>query len=83
GFTRIFGLLADKGMIRTGAKCPTQILVVLPDEARRAQAAQTAQTLRANGFNVELFHRDAKVKNQMAYAEKKGIPFVWFPPFKD
>ncbi len=83
GLTRLFGLLLDKGLIQPGAKAPTQILVVLPEEARRAEAAATAHTLRARGFNVELYHTDTKIKKQLAYAEKKGIPFVWFPPFKD
>lgn len=83
GLTRLFGLLLDRGMIKPGAKSPADVLVVLPDEARRAEAAATAQDLRARGFKVEMYHRDAKIKNQMAYAEKKGIPFVWFPPFKD
>jgi len=23
------------------------------------------------------------VKKQLAYAERKGIPFIWFPPFED
>ncbi len=83
GLTRLFGLLLDKGLIAPGPKSPAQILVVLPDEVRRAEAAATAHTLRQKGYNVEMYHRDAKVKNQIAYAEKKGIPFVWFPPFKD
>ena len=83
GLTRLFVLLLDKGMIVAGAKAPTQVLVVLPDEARRAEAAETARVLRARGYNVELYHRDAKIKNQLSYAEKKGIPFVWFPPFED
>lgn len=83
GLTRLFGLLLDKKMITPGPKCPTDILVVLHEEARRAEAAATANTLRARGYNVELYHRDAKMKNQLAYAEKKNIPFVWFPPFKD
>jgi histidyl-tRNA synthetase len=83
GLTRLFGLLLDKGLIRPGRKCPTDILVILPEETRRAEAAATANTLRARGFNVELYHRDGKMKNQLAYAEKKNIPYVWFPPFKD
>lgn len=83
GLTRLFGLLLDKGLIKPGAKSPAQILVVLPEESRRAEAAATAHALRARGFNVEMYHRDAKVKNQLAYAEKKGIPYVWFPPFAD
>ena len=83
GLTRLFGLLLDNGYIKPGAKSPAGVLVVLPDESRRAEATTTANILRARGYKVEMYHRDAKVKNQIAYAEKKGIPFVWFPPFKD
>lgn len=83
GLTRLFGLLMDKGIIQAGAKSPTHVLVVLPEEARRAEASATAQKLRARGYNVELYHSDTKIKKQLAYAEKKGIPYVWFPPFKD
>jgi histidyl-tRNA synthetase len=83
GLTRLFAMLLDGGYIKPAAKCPTQILVVLPEEARRAGAAATAHTLRQRGYNVELFHSDTKIKKQMSYAERKGIPYVWFPPFKD
>ena len=83
GFTRLFGLLLDKGLITAVKKSPTQILVVLPEEALRETASLTANTLRQRGFKVEMYHRDAKIKTQLAYAEKKGIDYVWFPPFKD
>lgn len=83
GLTRLFALLMDEGFIKPAQKSPTQILVVLPDESRRSEAAATAHLLRSRGFNVELFHSDAKLKRQLAYAEKKGIPYVWFPPFSD
>ena len=83
GLTRLFGMLLDEGYIKPGAKSPTQILVVLPDENRRAEAAATAHMLRQRGYNVELFHSDSKVKRQLSYAERKGIPYVWFPPFED
>lgn len=83
GLTRLFGLLMDRGLITPAAKSPTQVLVVLPEEARRPEAAATAAILRQRGFNVELYHSDTKIKKQLAYAEKKGIPYVWFPPFKD
>lgn len=83
GLTRLFAMLLDEGYISPLSKTPTQILVVLPDEARRAEAAATAETLRKRGFKVELFHSDVKLKRQLAYAEKKGIPYVWFPPFSD
>lgn len=82
GFSRLFSYLKEKGKLPAGRQSAADVLVVLPSEDVRAQAAETARTLRARGMNVELYHRDAKIKNQMAYAEKKGIPYVWFPPFE-
>lgn len=83
GLTRLFGLMMDKGLIKPGAKSPSHVLVVLPEESLRAEASAITIQLRSRGYNVEMYHRDAKIKNQLAYAEKKGIPYVWFPPFKE
>lgn len=82
GFSRLFSYLKEKGKLPVGRQSAADILVVLPSKDRQEQAAETARTLRARGMNVEMYHRDAKIKNQMAYAEKKGIPYVWFPPFE-
>jgi histidyl-tRNA synthetase len=88
GLTSIFEVLYHHNRIKPGRKCPTDVLVVLPSEERRADAAQTAQILRTpnaarpNGLNVELFHKPAKTGDQITYASKKGIPYVWFPPFQ-
>lgn len=49
----------------------------------RALTMETAQKLRAQGHKVETFHNPVKLARQLAYAEKKGIPYVWFPPFED
>jgi histidyl-tRNA synthetase len=83
GLTRLFGRLMDEGMITPAGKTPTDVLIILPEEPRREAANTTARILRGRGLNVEVFHSDAKIKRQMAYAEKKNIPYVWFPPFKD
>lgn len=83
GFTRLFDVLSHYGHIKPGAKCPTQVLVVLPSDERRQQAAETAAALRKRGMNVELYHAPQNVKKQLEYANRKGIPFVWFPPFDD
>lgn len=82
GFSRLFSYLKDKGKLPAGRQSAADILVVLPSEDLRGEAAETARILRMRGMNVEMYHRDAKIKNQMAYAEKKGIPYVWFPPFE-
>lgn len=83
GFTRLFEVLHHYGHIKTGAKCPTDILVVMPSDELRHLSAATAQALRQRGYNVEMYHTGQKVKKQMEYASRKGIPFVWFPPFED
>ncbi|MCB9965989.1 MAG: histidine--tRNA ligase [Rhodospirillales bacterium] len=79
GFTRLFDVLRHHGYIKTGAKTPTDILVVLADEAHRPLAMETARSLRAQGYNVETYHAPQKISRQLSYAEKKGIPYVWFP----
>ena len=83
GLTRIFGKMVADGMLKTGPKTPTQVLVALPSEERRELAAETAKTLRKRGMNVEMFHAATKIGKQIGYASKKGIPYVWFPPFED
>lgn len=83
GFTRIFEVLQHYGYIKTGAKSPADILMILPSEEQRATASETARTLRARGYNVEMYHAPQKLKKQLSYAAAKGIPYIWFPPFED
>lgn len=64
-------------------KCPTDILVVYPKSIEYKEVVSVANTLRARGFKVEAYHTPQNVKKQLAYAEKKGIDYVWFPPFDD
>ena len=83
GLTRIFGKMVSEGTLPVGRKTPTDILVVLPSEDKRGAVAATASQLRQRGFKVEMFHGPVKIARQIAYASKKGIPYVWFPPFDD
>lgn len=82
GFTRLFEVLHHYGYIKSERSSPADILMVMPNEDRRTISLETASILRKRGFNVENFH-GGKLKRQLAYAEKKGIPYVWFPPFED
>ncbi len=82
GFSRLFDRIRLKGALPTGRHSPADILVTMPSEEQRSVAAQTAYTLRQRGFKVESAH-GGKLKRQLAYAQKKGIPYVWFPPFED
>lgn len=83
GLTRIFAKLVAEGLLQTGPSSPSDLLVVIPSDQRRPHAVATAAALRARGFNTELYHQPDKLAKQIRYASRKGIPFVWFPPFED
>ena len=79
GFSRLFDRLRVQGKLPVARKCPTDVLIIPPrNEADLPQMKQIETTLRGRGFNVEIAH-GKKMNKQMAYAEKKGIPYVWFP----
>ncbi|PSK89149.1 histidyl-tRNA synthetase [Murinocardiopsis flavida] len=83
GLTRIFAKLVAEGRVAEGRMCPTDVLVAVPSAERRGEALDTAARLRERGFNTEVYHQAAKIGKQVQYASRKGIPFVWFPPFED
>jgi histidyl-tRNA synthetase len=80
GLTRIFAKLIKEGRIQPGPKCPTDVLVVQLPGVDRQVAQDAGRQLRARGFNVEVYHAAKKVSAQMKYADRKGIPYVCFPP---
>jgi histidyl-tRNA synthetase len=83
GFTRLFDVLRHNGYIKNTRKTPTDILVALPKEGDREIANQAAQTLRQNGWNVEVYHAPQKIAKQIGYAEKKGISKIYFPDLQE
>jgi len=83
GVTRLFHKLLDDGFIQPKSQSTAQILVVLPNEEKRGLAIETANILRKRGYRVELYHSTTKIKKQLSYAQRKKIPYVWFPPFSD
>lgn len=83
GFSRLFARMLDKGKLPAGQKSPAHVMVILPSEERRAEAAKVAQDMRKRGLNVELYHAAKKIPDQLKYASRKGIPFVWFLPSEE
>jgi len=83
GFSRLFDVMRQNGRLHIRGKSPADVLMVLPSEELRAQAGDTARRLRSHGVKVEMYHAPQKIGKQISYAEKKGIPYVWFPPFDD
>ena len=79
GFSRLFDRIRAQNKLPVEGISPADVLVVLPEEEHREKMMEVANALRADGNKVETFHSASKIKRQMAYAEKKGIPYVWFP----
>lgn len=77
GFSRLFDRLRIQGKLPVSRKCPTDVLVLPARDDDGKSAQEIARTLRAGGANVEIATAK-KLQKQMAYAEKKGIPYVWF-----
>lgn len=71
--------MLEKGKLPTTQKSPADILMIMPSDERRAEIAALCQKLRQRGLKVEMYHAARKIPDQMKYADKKGIPFVWFP----
>ncbi len=81
GFSRLFDVMRQthKEKLGIGPKSPTDILMALPSEEERGHASETARTLRKNGHKVEMYHAAKKLDDQLKYAIKKQIPYVWLP----
>ena len=58
---------------------PSAVLVALADEESRPDCDRVAQRLRARGIPTEVAASPQKFGKQIRYAERRGIPFVWFP----
>jgi len=66
------GLIADRSV-------PSAVLVALVDEESRPASVEVASALRARGIPTEVAASAQKFGKQIRYAERRGIPFVWFP----
>lgn len=79
GITRMLGPLFRRNHLVATRRTPTCVLVVLDKEDTRARSQAVAAKLRARGIATEVFHAAKKYGDQIKYADKLGIPFVWFP----
>lgn len=79
GVTRVLGLLFGANALGVTRHVPTCVLVALPDEESRPACRRIAQALRSRGIATEVAPEPAKFGKQIRYADRRGIPFVWFP----
>jgi histidyl-tRNA synthetase len=79
GVTRTIAPLLSRGLLTATRSTPTCVLVAVPDEDGRDAAGEIAATLRDRGVPTEVSPSAQKYGKQIRYAERRGIPFVWFP----
>lgn len=79
GVTRLLGLLFGAGALSVSRDVPTCVLVAVTTEDQRAASNRVAEALRSRGVPTEVSPSAAKFGKQIRYAERRGIPYVWFP----
>lgn len=79
GLTRIFAKLLEEGLINTKESSPTHVLIMRYEDSDMRSLRLIAEEMREKGTNVEVYHKAAKIGDQIGYANKRGIPFVLFP----
>jgi histidyl-tRNA synthetase len=79
GVSRTLVPLITDGVLGGSRAVPSAVLVALADEESRPVSEQVADTLRRRGIACEVAASAQKYGRQIRYAERRGIPFVWFP----
>ncbi|MFG3707585.1 histidine--tRNA ligase [Micromonospora sp. NPDC047670] len=79
GVTRLLGLLFGAGALSVSRDVPTCVLVAVTSEEQRPASNRVAEALRSRGVPTEVSPSAAKFGKQIRYAERRGIPYVWFP----
>jgi histidyl-tRNA synthetase len=79
GISRMLGLMFGQNALAVSRSVPTCVLVALPAEESRVECDRIAGALRRRGIATEVSPTAAKFGKQIRFAERRGIPFVWFP----
>ncbi|KQX66733.1 histidine--tRNA ligase [Angustibacter sp. Root456] len=79
GVTRTLAPLLARGVLTGSRSTPSVVLVALASDDARPAARQVATALRARGIACELAPAPQKYGKQIRQAERRGIPYVWFP----
>jgi histidyl-tRNA synthetase len=79
GVTRLVSLLIGRDLARATRKVPSAVVVAVVDEETRPASDAVAHALRARGIPCEVAARAEKFGKQIKHADRRGIPFVWFP----
>ncbi len=76
GIDRIYDTLLELDLFPASSISTSKILITNFDKEGQTYALGLISKLREAGISSELYPDAAKLKKQMSYADKKGIPFV-------
>ena len=79
GVSRLVSRLLGAGRVRATRAVPSAVLVAVSSEEERYRSDAVATALRARGIPVEVAPSAARFGKQIRHADRRGIPFVWFP----
>ncbi|MGL5405541.1 MAG: histidine--tRNA ligase [Propionibacteriaceae bacterium] len=78
GVTRILVPLLAKNALAISRQVPSAVFVAVDAEDNRSEAQKVAASLRRRGISCEIAPKSDKFGKQIAFADKRGIPYVWF-----
>ncbi len=79
GVSRTLVPLFSRGLLTSTRAVPSAVLVAVSTDDSRADSEAVAAALRRRGIPTEVAASAQKYGRQIRYAERRGIPFVWFP----
>jgi histidyl-tRNA synthetase len=79
GVSRLVSRLLSAELVEATRSVPSAVLVAVTSEEERAASDAVAAALRARDIPVEVAPSAARFGKQIKYADRRGIPFVWFP----
>ena len=79
GVTRLMSVIVGRDLAHASRSVPSAVLVAVLDDDSRAASEGVAAALRQRGIPCEVAPRPDKLGKQIRFAERRGIPFVWFP----
>ena len=76
GADRIYDVLTGLNLFPDAAQAVTRVLFLNFGEQEQLQSLRLMKGLRERGISCEIYPENAKMKKQMEYANRRGVPFV-------
>jgi histidyl-tRNA synthetase len=78
GVTRLVSRILSQDLAKASRSVPTAVLVALNADDTWGEAQDVATQLRSRGIATEVAAKAEKFGKQIKFADRRGIPFVWF-----